>query len=82
MVAKYDYQLKFVVADADDLPEINSYLAEVADIDRSQVMLMPEGVDQQTLTQRERWLKDICQQEGFTFCQREHIFWYGNKRGT
>ena len=82
MVAEYEYQLKFVVADPEDLNEINAYLADVADVDRSQVMLMPEGVDQQTLTQRESWLKKICQQEGFTFCQRQHIFWYGNKRGT
>ena len=82
MVAQYEYQLKFVVAEPDDLLEINTYLTEVDGVDRSQVMLMPEGIDQQTLTQRESWLKDICLQEGFTFCQREHIFWYGNKRGT
>ena len=82
MIAKYEYQLKFVVAEPEDLTEINAYLTEVDDVDRSQVMLMPEGVDQQTLTRRESWLKDICQREGFTFCQREHIFWYGNKRGT
>ena len=82
MVAQYDCQLKFVVAEPEDLAEINTYLAEVKGVDRSQVMLMPEGIDQQTLIQRESWLKDICHQEGFTFCQREHIFWYGNKRGT
>ena len=82
MIAQYEYQLKFVVAEPDDLNEINAYLAEINDIDRSQVMLMPEGIDQETLTQRKSWLKDTCQREGFTFCQREHIFWYGNKRGT
>jgi len=82
MIAQYEHQLKFVVAEPDDLPEINAYLDEVNGIAPSQVMLMPEGIDRATLTERETWLKEVCQQKGFTFCQREHIFWYGNKRGT
>lgn len=87
LIQRHDYQLKFVVASPDDLPEINAYLAEVnqlspAQLDRSRVLLMPEGVDIQTLQDRQRWLPEICQREGFSFCQRQHIFWYGNKRGT
>lgn len=87
LIQRHQYQLKFVVASPDDLPEINAYLNEVNDlspvkIKRSHVLLMPEGIDVQTLHDRQRWLMAICQREGFTFCQRQHIFWYGNKRGT
>ncbi len=82
MIAEYDYQLKFVVAEPSDLHEIKVYLADLNDYSPGRVMLMPEGVDRKTLTQRASWLEQICQQEGFTFCQRAHIFWYGNKRGT
>ena len=82
LIAQYDYQLKFVVAAMTDVAEIKSYLTEVKNFDPSRVLLMPEGIDVQTLTQRQPWLEEICESEGFTFCQRQHIFWYGNKRGT
>jgi 7-carboxy-7-deazaguanine synthase len=87
LIQAHDYQLKFVVASPEDLSEINAYLDEVrsflsGDLDRSRVLLMPEGIDTETLLQRQTWLEAICQREGFSFCQRHHIFWYGNKRGT
>jgi len=82
LIDEYDYQLKFVVAQPDDLEEINGYLDEIEKVDRARVLLMPEGVDAATLESRAPWMKEVCQREGFTFCQREHIFWYGNKRGT
>ena len=82
LIAEYDFQLKFVVAGPDDLQEINAYLDQINNIDRARVMLMPEGIDAATLNSRTQWMQDVCQREGFTFCQREHIFWYGNKRGT
>ena len=82
LIAECDYQLKFVVADPDDLQEINAYLDQIKNVDRTRVLLMPEGIDASTLNSRTHWMKELCQREGFTFCQREHIFWYGNKRGT
>ncbi len=82
LIAEYDYQLKFVVAQPEDLEEINAYLAQIKNLDRQRVMLMPEGIDTATLNSRTPWIEEICDRAGFTFCQREHIFWYGNKRGT
>ena len=64
------------------MAEIESYLLEVGTVDRKKVMLMPEGVDSETLEQRGSWLESLCDEKGFTFCQRLHIFWYGNKRAT
>ena len=46
------------------------------------VLLMPEGIDQQTLSDRAVWIADVCKQTGFRFCPRLHVMLYGNKRGT
>jgi len=82
LIARHDYQLKFVVADEKDLDEIETFLIEVGDVDRRKVLLMPEGIDSATLDQRAAWLKPLCNKRGFTFCPRQHIVWYGNKRAT
>ena len=82
LIARHDYQLKFVVAREEDLDEIESFLSEVGEVDRGKVLLMPEGIDAATLEQRATWLEPLCSERGFTFCPRKHIFWYGNKRAT
>ncbi len=82
LVASYEYQLKFVVAEKPDLDEILSYLKQIHPVDRKRVMLMPEGIDNATLTRRKQWLEPECKKLGFTFCPRMHIQWYGNQRGT
>lgn len=82
LIDRHDYQLKFVVAKEDDITEIETFLAEVGKVDRSRVLLMPEGIDSATLVQRSTWLEPLCADRGFAFCPRQHIFWYGNKRAT
>jgi len=47
-----------------------------------QVLLMPEGIDTQTLASRSPWLVDICKREGFRFCPRLQIELFGHTRGT
>ena len=66
----------------EDLDEIEAYLADVGEVDRSKVLLMPEGIDAGTLQHRAEWLEPLCADRGFMFCPRQHIFWYGNKRAT
>ena len=77
-----DYQLKFVVEQPSDLTEIEAFCDSLGSIDRSSVLLMPEGVDTETLDGRADWLQDVCERTGFVYCPRMHIYWYGNKRGT
>jgi 7-carboxy-7-deazaguanine synthase len=81
-ISKYFYQLKFVVASSGDVEEIEKYLTEVGNVDRSRVLLMPEGIDSETLNQRAVWLEPLCAERGFQYCPRKHIQWYGNKRAT
>jgi 7-carboxy-7-deazaguanine synthase len=81
LMAEYPYQLKFVVSDPGDLAEIETILKET-DADRSRVVLMPEGTSSETLSERARWLVEICKREGFRYGPRLHIDIYGNQRGV
>ena len=81
LLADYPYQLKFVVSDPGDLAEIEAILKETG-ADRSRVVLMAEGTNSETLSERARWLVDICKREGFRYGPRLHIDIYGNKRGV
>lgn len=82
LIRRHDYQLKFVVSAPSDLTEIESYLNDVGSVDRAKVLLMPEGIDADTLGQRAAWLEKLCAEREFQFCPRFHIHWYGNKRAT
>jgi 7-carboxy-7-deazaguanine synthase len=81
LMADYEYQLKFVVAEPGDLAETGTILQEIG-ADRNRVVLMPEGIDAATLQERGRWLIDICKREGFRYSPRLHIDLWGNQRGV
>ncbi len=82
LIQRYDYQLKFVVDAPDDMDEIQDYLRTLETVESDRVLLMPQGVEPNSLESKGEWLVSICQQHGFTFCPRKHIEWYGNRRGT
>lgn len=82
LIRNYPYQIKFVIDTPDDVAEVEDYLREVQEIDRSRVLLMPQGVDQKVLAEKAFWLESLCQQHGFRFCPRKQIEWYGPVRGT
>jgi 7-carboxy-7-deazaguanine synthase len=77
-----DFQLKFVVASETDLKEIEAILAQIKGWSPSDVMLMPEGTDTQTLRNRAHWISEICKRTGYRYCPRLHVELYGNTRGT
>jgi 7-carboxy-7-deazaguanine synthase len=82
LVREYPYQIKFVVDSRRDCDGVETWLAEFPEIDRSRVMLMPQGTDIETLNRHAEWLEPYCRQRGFHFCPRKHIEWYGCVRGT
>ena len=82
LTAEYDYQLKFVVDELDDCREVEAYLREFPAIDRSRVMLMPQGVAHDALAEKAVWLAPYCGQRGFRLCARRHVEWFGAVRGT
>ncbi|MCC7086163.1 MAG: 7-carboxy-7-deazaguanine synthase QueE [Pirellulales bacterium] len=82
LVVEYPYQIKFVVDSRRDCEEAESWLAEFSEIDRTRVMMMPQGADLETLNHHADWLRSYCRERGFHFCARKHIEWFGCTRGT
>jgi 7-carboxy-7-deazaguanine synthase len=81
LMAEYPHQLKFVIAAPEDMEEVERLIGEV-DADRSRVVLMPEGIDVETLSERGRWLVEICKERGYRFSPRLHVMLWGNLRGV
>jgi len=77
----YPYQLKFVIAAPGDLTEVHA-IVDAIGASPSRVVLMPEGIDRSTLTERGQWLAEICKRDGYRFSPRLHIELWGNRRGV
>ncbi|HZZ30111.1 MAG TPA: 7-carboxy-7-deazaguanine synthase QueE [Pirellulales bacterium] len=82
LVTEYPYQIKFVVDSLDDCVAAEAWLEEFPQVNRSRVLLMPQGIDTETLAQTAAWLEPYCQQQQLNFCPRKHIEWFGCVRGT
>lgn len=80
LMQSFPYQLKFVVREPGDMPEIKA-LVEALGAGREHVILMPEGIDREVLRERGLWLTEICKESGFRFSPRLHVDLYGNRRG-
>lgn len=81
LLAQYDYQLKFVVSDPEDVAEIDQIRTELA-APKEKVLLMPEGVTPEVLRERGAWLADVCKCRGYRYSPRLHVDLWGNKRGV
>ena len=81
LMAACDYQLKFVIASPEDLPEVEAVIGEVC-ADRARVVLMPEGIEPAALRDRSLWLVEIAKRQGFRFSPRLHVDLYGSRRGV
>ncbi|ELY90136.1 7-carboxy-7-deazaguanine synthase QueE [Natrinema altunense] len=78
LVESYDVQLKFVVTDAEDMPEIRELLADlraVADVPVSDddVLLMPEGATRDRLAETRARVADLAMEYGFRYTPRLHV---------
>ncbi len=81
LMGEYDYQLKFVVQEENDIEEVLS-LVGLLHADPQRVVLMPEGTEPEVLRDRGVWLAEICKAQGFRLSPRLHIDLYGNRRAV
>jgi 7-carboxy-7-deazaguanine synthase len=81
LMSQYDYQLKFVIAREEDVPEMQVLLEQLRAPAQS-VVLMPEGVTEETLDRRSPWIAEVCKKYGYRFSPRLHVHLYGNLRGV
>jgi len=82
LIDNYDYQLKFVVDSAGDLPEIQQAIGEIGNVDSKKVMLMPQAVTRDELLAKSSMIAELCKESNFAFCQRLHILLWNGQRGT
>ena len=78
VVETYDFQLKFVVTDAEDMPEILDLLAELRDaadvpVRDDDVLLMPEGATRERLADTRTRVADLAMEYGFRYTPRLHV---------
>jgi 7-carboxy-7-deazaguanine synthase len=78
----YDYQIKFVVEREGDFDEIRELLSKLANVDPARVLIMPQGTTKKELTEKARWIVELCKKSGYGFTPRLHIELFGNRRGT
>lgn len=81
LTSGYLFQLKFVIANPDDLVEVRQIITDVG-VSPQSVVLMPEGVRPEILRERGVWLAEICKANGYRFSPRLHVDLWGDKRGV
>ena len=79
-IRKCDFQLKFVISTEQDIEEIESILSQLNGFNPSDICLMPEGVDVNTLNSRTGWVAEQALKRGWRFCPRLHIMMFGKNR--
>src|SRR5260370_3753480 len=62
LMARYEYQLKFVIARPDDLDEVRSLVGSLG-AERERVILMAEGTQGERLRERRLSVAELCQEE-------------------
>lgn len=82
LIAEHPYQVKFVIDTPADCDQVAAYLAELPEIDRDRVLLMPQGTDETTLARTASWLVPYCEERQYRYCPRRQIEWFGPVRGT
>ena len=84
LMARGQWQLKFVVGSPADLDEAVGWLADlgITPGPAAPVFFMPEGVAAASLAQTTSWLEQACRRHGVRIAPRHHIAWFGNTRRT
>lgn len=72
---------KIVVGDAPDIEDAQRLIAEHR-IPAARVMLMPEGLTEESLRSRAPAVVESCKQSGYRFSPRLHIWLWGARRGV
>ena len=78
----YDYQFKFVADKRNDFAEIERVLKNLKNLNPARVLIMAQGRTKRELTEKARWIVDLCKKHGFRYTPRLQIELYGNRRGT
>ena len=78
LVESYEFQLKFVVTDREDIAEINQLIDRLRDtantvIRDSDVLLMPEGATRKRLMETRELTAEVAMEHGYQYTPRLHV---------
>jgi 7-carboxy-7-deazaguanine synthase len=78
LVDTYDFQLKFVVTETADMPEVNDLVARVreaasATVRDDDVLLMPEGATRERLNETRERVAELAMEHGYRYTPRLHV---------
>ena len=82
LIEHYDYQLKFVIENDNDIAEIEDILKRLGKADYEKVMLMPQASTRQELLEKSPMVAELCKRTGFAFSQRLQVLLWNNKKGS
>ncbi|WP_224335698.1 7-carboxy-7-deazaguanine synthase QueE [Haloprofundus halobius] len=78
LVDRFDFQLKFVVTGVDDMPEIETLVADLREASNmpiydDDVLLMPEGQTREQLDATRATVADLALEHGYRYTPRIHV---------
>ena len=87
LIESFDYQLKFVVTDRDDMPEINGLVSRIRgatteSVPDDHVLLMPEGRTREALAETRETVAELAMEHGYTYIPRLHVDLWNDAAGT
>ncbi|MBR5627516.1 MAG: 7-carboxy-7-deazaguanine synthase QueE [Thermoguttaceae bacterium] len=82
LINQYNFQLKFVVDEPEDLLEIESFLSKLDNVPPNRVFLMPMATDVSTMYEKAEWIVSYATPRGYHYCPRMQLVWFGNLRRT
>ncbi|WP_248904557.1 7-carboxy-7-deazaguanine synthase QueE [Halocatena marina] len=87
LIESYEFQLKFVVTDSDDLPEITDLLERIRAVTSTQirntdVLLMPEGATRSALDDTRETVAALAIEHGYRYTPRLHVDLWNDAPGT
>ncbi len=78
-----DIQYKFVVTKKDEANEIiNDFISKIKGINNADILIMPLGSTQPELNRNSKVALQMCLENNWRFCPREHINLFGAKQGV
>lgn len=81
LIKHYNYQLKFVVDNPDDIFEILDMIKVIGSVKKEKVLLMPQARTRKELLSKAQMVADLCKRTGFSFCNRIQILLWNNQKG-
>lgn len=73
---------KFVVSDTETWKEIQKSFIDTGLIRKDQIILMPEGINQEELKPKYEWVVDLCTKHSVKMSDRFHITIWNKKTGV